>query len=211
MGCIWRVTCLFCGLTCVCAAVSILDVFAADKDTAAARQQRREPPKQMLLSTPDGKEIMLKEDNIWEPAGKAEMNVEKDFTVPLNDGRIVLIGADGTWGFVNKEVQYAEDMLTTDKVVARGTGQSVDVTAATNAATRQAMENAVLKTRDAVRKIKVNTKKIRECIERVEKDVDSQEQFVQGKGWTVNVSITLDKGSLLAVVDCAQDSASAAK
>jgi hypothetical protein len=189
--------------------VSGWNAFAAEDAASKEKAKPAGAPRRMVLNTPDGKNILLKEDNTWEPDGNKEMIVEKDFTVPLNDGRFVLITADGTWGFVGKEVQYAEDMLTIDKVVARGTGQSIDVNAATNAAGRQALDNAVLKTRDALKKIKVDTKKIRECIERVEKDMSTDEQFAKGKGWTVTVTMTLDKGSLLAVVDCARDTTSA--
>jgi hypothetical protein len=159
----------------------------------------------MILTTPDGKEIKLLEDNIWQPVGNRELIIEKDFTVKITDGRIVLINADGTWGFVDSEVQYAEDMLVVDKVVGKGHAKNVDVTMATNAATKQALDNAVEKTRNAIRKIKVTSKKVRECVERVEKDIDTQESFYQGQGWVVDVLITLDKGSLIAVVDCARE------
>ena len=37
---------------------------------------------------------------------------------------------------------------------------------------------------------------------RVEKDVDSEESFTKGKGWSVKTLIILDKGSILAVLDC---------
>jgi hypothetical protein len=178
-------------------------VFAADG--TPEKKSGKDIPKRMVLSTPDGRDILLKEDNTWEPEGGREMIVDKDFTVPLNDGRFVMITADGSWAFVNKELQYADDMLIVDRVVAKGTGRSIDVNAAANAARKQAMDNAAAKTREAVRNIKVNGKKIRGCIEQVEKEVESEESFVKGSGWTVNVTVTLDKGSLLAVVGCARD------
>jgi hypothetical protein len=193
----------------VCVVTVLFSVMLSFAETAAGDQAKKDKaasiPKRMILTTLDGKDILLKEDNTWEPEGGREMIVDKDFTTPLPDGRFVLINADGTWGFVTKEVQYAEDMLLVDRVSAKGSGQSIDVNAATNAARKQAFDNAALKAREAMRNIKINSKKIRQCIDMVEKDVESEENFVKGRGWAVSVTVTLDKGSLLAVVDCARD------
>ncbi len=165
--------------------------------------------KQMILTTPHGDELRLDEDNTWVPARNTEVFFERDFTVQLTDGRYVLINTDGTWGFVTQELVYAEDLIMTTKVVGKGLSTSADVVSATQSAQKKAMESAVSNTRSALQKIKrVNQKKLRECVEAVEKDVDTQEQFARGKGWTVQVLITLDKGSLLAVTECARDSTS---
>jgi hypothetical protein len=159
----------------------------------------------MSLTTLKGEEIILRPDNIWVPAKGQEILVEKDFTVPISGGRFVLINADGTWGFVKEELVYAEDLITTTKVVAKGTASNVDVTIATEAAKKKAFSAAVTKTKSAISKIKkIDYKRVEDCVLNVEKDVEQQENFKKGKGWTVIVMITLDKGSLLAVVDCAR-------
>jgi hypothetical protein len=168
--------------------------------------------KQMILTTPGGEQLRLYEDNPWCGVKGQEILFEKDFTVELSDGRFVLINVDGTWGFVAQELLYADDLLAVNKVVGKGRATNVDVTAATQAARQQAMDNSILKTLDAVKKInKIDQDKLKECVLRVEKDVDTQEAFTTGKGWTVQVLVTLDKGSLLAVVDCARDTTQATK
>lgn len=184
--------------------LSVLCVCAAD--TAARKDSVPDVPKRMVLTTPDGREILLKDNSVWDAIDGKEMVVDKDFTVPLRDGRFVLISADGTWGFVNKELRYAEDIISVENIVAVGSGQSIDVNAATSAAQKQALDKAVIKARDAVKKIKITPARLRNCVERVEKDVDVDEQFVNGRGWTVTVTLTLDKGSILAVTGCAMDS-----
>jgi hypothetical protein len=168
--------------------------------------------KQMILTTSGGEQLQLHEDNTWSAVKNQEVLFEKDFTVPLADGRFVLINVDGTWGFVTQELIYADDLLTTSKVIGQARVTNVDVTLATQAAKKQALDNSIIKTREAVRKIKkIDKEKLKECVLAVEKDVDTQEAFTTGKGWTVQVLVTLDKGSLLAVVDCARDTAEAAK
>ena len=159
----------------------------------------------MTLTTLTGEELTLRADGIWVPAHGQEVLFEKDFTVPISGGRFVLINTDGTWGFVKEELLYAEDLITTTKITSKGIVSNIDVTVATEKAKNKAFAGAVSKAKNAIKKIKkIDYKKVEECVRAVEKEVDVQETHSKSKGWTVQVLITLDKGSLLAVVECAR-------
>jgi hypothetical protein len=69
-------------------------------------------------------------------------------------------------------------------------------------AMKNAVGNATNKLKAAIKNKKLNYTKLQDCVKRVEKDVDSEENFTKGKGWSVTTNIVLDKGSILAVLDC---------
>jgi hypothetical protein len=50
---------------------------------------------------------------------------------------------------------------------------------------------------------KLDPKKLSDCIRRVEKETKYEENFTQGKGWNVSLLMVLDKGSIIAVLECA--------
>jgi hypothetical protein len=79
----------------------------------------------------------------------------------------------------------------------------MDYATASNQAQKQALAQVGTKMRGALKKVKVDPKKIDDCIRRVEKDVDKKEEFKKGVGWDVAISMVLDRGSILAVADCA--------
>ncbi len=147
---------------------------------------------------------MLKDDNTWVYENGKPSEIEKDFTVPVSNGKIILIGTDGTWGYVEKEIKDEEKLIKTDSVV--GTGHSVnrDINAATADAQKQALRQAVSKMKNALHQLEIDDSKLEDCVKRVEKQVDKKEDFKQGTGWDVNIRMVLDKGSIFAVADCAK-------
>jgi hypothetical protein len=159
--------------------------------------------KEMILTTLDGIKIALKEDNTWVlQSGKAP-SFERDFTVPVSGGKYVLIAMDGTWGFVEKELVYQEDQVRTDSIVGNGHSVNKDVMAANAEAQKQALGQVTTKMRNALAKLKIDQKLLSDCIKRAEKDVTKKEDFKQGVGWEVTIRIFVDRGSILAVADCA--------
>jgi hypothetical protein len=159
--------------------------------------------KDMLLTTLDGIKIVLKEDNTWVLQSGKQANFEKDFTVPVSGGKIVLIATDGTWGFVEKEIVYQEELVTTDSIVGNGHSVNKDVLVANAEAQKQALSQVTAKMKNALVKIKTDPKLLADCIKRVEKDVTKKEDFKQGTGWDVTIRMFLDRGSILAVAECA--------
>lgn len=163
--------------------------------------------KEMVLTTLEGTDLLLKDDSTWVYKSGKKINVEGDFTVPIDGGRYVLIAADGTWGFVNKEIKKEKELIPTDTVIGKGRAVNIDVAVATALAQKEALSNAVAKTKYALRNVKPDDKKLPDCVKRVEKDVDKKEVFNKGTGWDVTVVITLDRGSILAVADCSMKDA----
>jgi hypothetical protein len=158
----------------------------------------------MVLTTPSGLKLVLKADNTWGFADNARHDdFEKDFTVPVNNGKFVLIATDGTWGFVEKELIHQEELVTTDSIEGKGHSVNKDITVATAEAQKQAMSQVVSKIKNALRKLKIDQKLLSDCVKRVEKDIDKKEDFKQGTGWDISVRMFLDRGSVLAVADCA--------
>jgi len=171
--------------------------------------------KNMVLTTPDGLKIMLKDDKSWVFENGKPSEIEKDFTVPVSNGKIILIGTDGTWGYVEKEIKDEEKLIKTDSVVGVGHSVNRDITLATADAQKQALHQAVSRMKNALRQLEIDDSKLDDCVKRVEKQVDKKEDFKQGAGWDVNIRMVLDKGSIFAVADCAKkienDSAKTAK
>ena len=52
----------------------------------------------MELKTLDGTRILLYEDSTWQFKDPKHQEIEKDFTVPIGGGRIILISKDQRWG-----------------------------------------------------------------------------------------------------------------
>jgi hypothetical protein len=160
--------------------------------------------KDMIMTTLDGQKIVLHEDNTWTlPDGK-RAEFEKDFTVPVSSGKIVLVATDGTWGYVEKEIKDEEKLIKVDSIIGNGHSVNRDVMAATAEAQKLALNQTITKMRNALKQLDINQTKLEDCVKRVEKDVNKKEDFKQGVGWDVTIRITLDRGSIFAVADCAK-------
>ena len=158
--------------------------------------------KDMIMTTLDGQKIVLHEDNTWVMQSGKAATFEKDFTVPVTGGKIVLVATDGTWGFVDKEIVYQEELIKTDSIVGNGHSVNKDVLVANAEAQKQALSQVNSKIKNALFKVKTDPKLLPDCIKRVEKDVTKKEDFKQGVGWDVTIRMFLDRGSILAIADC---------
>ncbi len=150
-----------------------------------------------------GKNIVLHDDNTWEIENDKNAEIEKDVTVYLNDNRIVLIKTDYSWCFADKTLLAKREELAIKNVSSKGTAQHAVLSEASAIAMKNAVEKATKKLKASIKRKKLDFNKLKDCVRRVEKDVDSEETFTKGKGWSVVVNLTLDKGSVLAVLDCA--------
>lgn len=168
------------------------------------------PAKDMALTTPEGVQIILHDDNAWEyKKGPSLEPPKEDVTVEINDGRIIMLRTDYSWGFIDRTTLANILKVTIDSVSAKGVGKNVDVAKATKTAYDICWESVAGKIRAGVNK-RLPQAKLMDCIRRVEKDEDKQENFVKGEGWTISLSMKLDRGSINAVIECALDTAAAA-
>lgn len=161
----------------------------------------------MVLTTLEGTDLLLKDDSTWVYKSGNQIDITEDFTVPVDGGKFVLIAADGTWGFVKKEIKKEKELIPTDTVIGKGHAVHIDVAVATNLAQKEATSKVVTKMTYALRNVKIDPKKLSDCVKRVEKDVDKKETFIKGTGWDVAIVITLDRGSILAVAECSMKDA----
>jgi hypothetical protein len=156
------------------------------------------------LKTPDGLMIVLNPDSTWAFKDGKASTIDKDFTVPVGGGRIILITQDGKWGFTHKEIINSTVHLISDSIVAKGHNINMDLTTATAAAQKQVLKELNLKIRAAIKNFKLNPAKLEECIKNVEKGVDKKEDFKKGGGWDVSITIIVNKIGLLGVTECAK-------
>jgi hypothetical protein len=156
------------------------------------------------LKTPDGMMIVLNPDSSWQFKDGKTSTIEKDFTVPVGGGRIILITQDGKWGFTDKEIINSTVHLLSDSIVAKGKSVNPDLATATNTAQKQALKEMNVKIRAAIKKFALDPAKLEACIKDVQKAVDKKENFVKGSGWDISVAITVDKNGLLAITECAK-------
>lgn len=156
----------------------------------------------MVLTTPEGINIVLHDDNTWDFEDRNTEDIEEDFHITLHDNRIIMITAYGEWKFVDKAALKKKDVIPVKNVMASGTGKSIDVAHAVASAFKVALDKVTYKLKTSLKNKKLKTEKLKDCIRRVEKDVDTTEVFTKGKGWSAKVEIVLDKGSILAVLDC---------
>jgi hypothetical protein len=160
--------------------------------------------KDMILTTLEGVKLVLHEDNSWVLENGKRADFDKDFTVPVANGKIVLIGTDGTWGYVEKEIKDEEKLIKVDSIVGVGHSVNRDVMTATAEAQKQAFGQVMSKMKIALKQLDINQTKLEDCVKRVEKDVNKKEDFKQGVGWDLSIRMVLDKGSIFAVADCAK-------
>jgi hypothetical protein len=162
------------------------------------------PPVSMELTTPEGTAIILNPDSTWQFKSGKQEGIEEDFTVPLRNGRIIKIAQDQTWKYVKEEIVSETHSLSIDSIVAKGHCVNADVTAATDVAQKQAMQDVSTKIKLALAKFKLDPKKLPDCIKNVQKDVVKKEDFKKGTGWEVSILVTVNKSGLLAISDCAK-------
>jgi hypothetical protein len=160
----------------------------------------------MELKTPDGTYILLNADSTWQFKDGKHGDIEKDFTVPIGGGRIILISSNQKWGFVDKEIVYESDILEADSVYAKGHSINMDLNTAQGAAQKQALAEATSKTKSALKKFKIDQAKLADCVKNGEKNVDKKEDFKKGTGWDVSIAILINKSGLLSIADCAKKS-----
>jgi hypothetical protein len=158
----------------------------------------------MELKTPEGMTILLNPDSSWQFKDGKPATIEQDFTVPVGGGRIILITQDGRWGFTDKEIINSSAHLLSDSIIAMGKTTNMDLTTATNTAQKQALKEMNMKIRGAIKKFTLDPTKLEACIRDVQKAVVKNENFVKGSGWNVMVNITVDRGGLLAITECAK-------
>lgn len=149
-----------------------------------------------------GENLILHDDNSWEFENKNAEELEENFEITLDDNRIIFVSVDGTWRFVEKSELKARDVLPVNHISAKGTARHVVLSEASGVAMKNAVSKATKKLKAAIKTKKLNFNRLQDCVRRVEKDVDSEESFTKGKGWSVTTQIILDKGSILAVLDC---------
>ena len=151
------------------------------------------PPASMEVTTPEGTAIILNPDSTWHFKSGKQEGIDKDFTVPLRNGKIIKIAQDQTWSFVKEEIVSGNQALPCDSVTGKGHCVNADVTAATNAAQKQAMQDLTTKIKLALAKFKLDPKKLPDCIQNVQKDVVKKEDFKKGAGWELSVLVTVNK------------------
>ncbi len=149
-----------------------------------------------------GVSYVLHEDNTWEFEHKKAGELDEDCEIPLDDDRIVKLSADNTWRFMEKEELDERAKTPVSEIKARGTSLHPVLSEASARAMKDAVDKATQKLKASIKNRKVNYTKLNDCVKQVEKEVETQEQFTKGSGWSVTVNMTLDKGSILAVVDC---------
>lgn len=151
----------------------------------------------------EGKEFILHEDNTWDFVNKNIDDLTENAFITLDDNRIILLTTDYTWRFVDKaELKKTNDNISVKVISAQGTAQHRVLAEATANAKNKALVNATKKLKASIKHKKLNYNKLLDCVRRVEKEEDSSENFSKGKGWHVTIKMTLDKGSILAVLDC---------
>lgn len=149
-----------------------------------------------------GENVILHDNNTWDFENRNAEELEEDFEITLMDNRIIRVSADGTWRFVEKSELKAREVLPVNHVSGKGTGQNIDLATASAMAMKSALTKATKKLKASIKNKKLNYNNLYDCVRRVEKDEDSEESFTKGKGWSVTTRIILDKGSILAVLDC---------
>lgn len=156
----------------------------------------------MTLIMDNNQAVILHEDNTWEFKDRNLPDLTKDVYLGLSDNRTIKVGADYTWKFVGAAELSSNENIAPDSVSASGTGNHIGLPEAKAIALKNAVEKATGKFQAAVKQKKLNYTKLKECISRVEKEVDYEQNFATGKGWSVSARVLLDKGSILAVLEC---------
>jgi hypothetical protein len=156
----------------------------------------------MTLIMDNNQAVILHEDNTWEFKDRNLPDLTKDVYLGLNDNRTIKVGADYSWKFVGAAELSSNENIAPDSVSAKGSANHIGLPEAKAIALNNAVEKATGKFQTAVKQKKLDYKKLKECIRRVEKDIDYEQNFVTGRGWSVSAKVLLDKGSILAVLEC---------
>ena len=68
------------------------------------------------------------------------------------------------------------------------------------------MQEISTKVKIALKNIKIDAKKLPDCIKDAHKEVSKNEDFKKNTGWEVSVLVKIDKNGLMALSDCAKKS-----
>lgn len=159
----------------------------------------------MVLTLHNGQDVTLHEDNYWSFEDRTQDDLTESLNITLGDNRVIRINQDYTWKFLSKEDLASNKNVSVKTITAKGSCTHVVLSEATALAMKSAITKATKKLKASIKNKKLNYAKLRNCVRRVEKEIDTEENFVKGRGWNVVISIVLDKGSILAVLDCEKE------
>lgn len=150
----------------------------------------------------EGTSYVLHEDNTWDFLDRDAPELKEDLIATLPDNRTIKLLGNHSWQFLTKDELKQNSNLSISVVKVQGRGTHSGYSEAVNIATKKALANATQKIRSSLPQKKLNQKKLENCVRRVEKESNQSDAFTKGKGWSVTIDWVLDKGSILAVLDC---------
>lgn len=157
----------------------------------------------MSLELDDGEEIILHENGTWSFDRGVHQEPTEDIVIYLEGGQPMLIATDHTWKYINRKAarNKSKPLAPVNMIYVIGKYQGEHI----NPATQKAMSIAKTKLKKRMRKVvgwKVPDKKLTECIQMADKDVEKTDNFTDK--WNVQIKITLDKYGIEEIMECCQ-------
>ncbi len=160
----------------------------------------------MVLEIDNGDVVLLHIDHSWDFKSRASEELTRNISLLLDNGKTVQINKNHSWYYVEQR----SDTYATDEVEFVGTAYSTgnaqheDLITAKMKAMSAATVHLSKQLLSTVGDESISLKKMNQCIEREDKDVEVKENM-QNKLWRVMVRLSVDKVQIQMIIDCVRD------
>ncbi len=160
----------------------------------------------MELEIDNGDVVILHIDHTWDFKSHTSEKLTRNISLILDNGKTVQINKNHSWYYV----QQRSDTYTSDEVEFLGTAystgnaQHTDLIQAKMKAMSEATVHLSKQLLAATGDQSISFKKLNQCIEREDKDIEIKEQ-IQNKIWRVMVRLSVDKIQIQMIIDCARE------
>jgi hypothetical protein len=154
------------------------------------------------FTTDRGITVVLKSDSTWEYKAEGKEAISQDVIEELGDGRILILRADGTWGFMEKNARTKTIMLGLKSVEASAISINKEHDVALKAAVQEVLDKLARKINTPLYKGQKSQQKIIDCIKEGAKDFTPVEKFTEAKTWQVTIEVKMYQDQIVDVADC---------
>ena len=160
----------------------------------------------MILELESGDVVFLHADHTWDFKSNASDELTENVSIVLNNGQAVKINKNHSWYYIEQQGQdqtFTEEVEYLGTAYSMGNAHSPDLVEAKMMAMSQATVHLSKQLLAAVGDETLTLKKLNQCIEQEDKDIETKEQMKKDK-WYVQVRLTVDSYQIQMIVDCAR-------
>jgi hypothetical protein len=158
-----------------------------------------------FVTLSDGRTLVLHDNYTWDIKGGGASGLSGDITVNVYGDRNIVLHENKTWDFADKEGNPAprkiSKLTSASATATAGRGSLLE---ARDAAREAAIKKVADQLRPSIDDGTLSEEALLKCVGRVANPVTVKQGQTKKKGWTITLKITLSKGEIEGITDCAK-------